>query len=61
MSRRIQHDGRLKAHEVLEAIENQQTISQIASEYAANPSSAWIASDRRSERVKQVDSERSSE
>ena len=43
MSRRIQRDGRFKAQVALEAIKNQQTISQIASEYGVNPAqvSQW--------------------
>ena len=46
MSRRKQRDGRFKAQVALEAIKNQQTISQIASEYGVNPSSERIASDQ---------------
>ena len=43
MSHRKQHDGRFKAQVALEAIKNQQTISQIASEYGVNPAqvSQW--------------------
>ena len=37
MSRRNQGDGRFKAQAALEAIKNQKTISQIASEYGVNP------------------------
>ena len=44
MSRRKQRDGRFKAQVALEAIKNEQTISQIASEYGVNPSSERIAS-----------------
>ena len=43
MSHRKQRDGRFKAQVALEAIKNQQTISQIASEYGVNPAqvSQW--------------------
>ncbi len=43
MSRRIQRDGRFKPQVALEAIKNQRTISQIASEYGVNPAqvSQW--------------------
>ena len=43
MSQRKQHDGRFKAQVALEAIKNQQSISQIASEYGVNPAqvSQW--------------------
>jgi len=43
MSRRKQRDGRFKAQVALEAIKNEQTISQIASEYGVNPAqvSQW--------------------
>ena len=44
MSRRKHRDGRFKAQVALEAIKNEQTIGQIASEYGANPSSERIAS-----------------
>ena len=44
MSRRKHRDGRFKAQVALEAIKNEQTISQIASEYGVNPSSERIAS-----------------
>jgi transposase-like protein len=37
MSHRKQHDGRFKAQVALEAIKNQQTTAQIASEYGVNP------------------------
>ena len=37
MSHRKQRDGRFKAQVALEAIKNQQTIAQIASEYGVNP------------------------
>ncbi len=40
MSRRKQRDGRFKAQVAFEAIKNQQTISQIASEYDVNPASS---------------------
>ena len=40
MSQRKRCDGRFKAYEALEAIKNQQTISQFAGEYGVNPSSA---------------------
>ena len=61
MSQRKRRDGRFKAQVAHEAIKNQQTISQFAGEYGVNPSSAWIGSDRLSERIKHVDSEQSSE
>ena len=43
MSQRKQRDGRFKAQVALEAIKNQQSISQIASEYGINPAqvSQW--------------------
>jgi len=43
MSQRKQRDGRFKAQVALEAIKNQQSISQIASEYGVNPAqvSQW--------------------
>ena len=43
MSQRKQRDGRFKAQVALEAIKNQQSISQIASEYGVNPTqvSQW--------------------
>ena len=43
MPHRKQRDGRFKAQVALEAIKNQQTISQIASEYGVNPAqvSQW--------------------
>ena len=43
MSHRKQRDGRFKAQVALEAIKNQQTIAQIASEYGVNPAqvSQW--------------------
>ena len=43
MSHRKQRDGRFKAQVALEAIKNQQIISQIASEYGVNPAqvSLW--------------------
>ena len=43
MSHRKQRDGRFKAQVALEAIKNQQTISEIASEYGVNPAqvSQW--------------------
>ena len=43
MSHKKQRDGRFKAQVALEAIKNQQTISQIASEYGVNPAqvSQW--------------------
>ena len=44
MSHRKQRDGRFKAQVAIEAIKNQQTIAQIASEYGVNPSSERIAS-----------------
>ena len=37
MSRRKRHDSRFKAQVALEAIKNQQTIAQIASEYGVHP------------------------
>ena len=37
MSRRKRYDGRFKAQVALEAIKNQQTIAQIASEYGVHP------------------------
>ena len=37
MSRRKQYDSRFKAQVALEAIKNQQTIAQIASEYGVHP------------------------
>jgi transposase-like protein len=43
MSQRKQRDGRFKAQVALEAIKNQQSIRQIASEYGVNPSSEQIA------------------
>ena len=44
MSRRKQRDGRFNTQMALEATQNQQTISQNASEYGVNPSSKRIAS-----------------
>ena len=43
MSHKKQRDGRFKAQLALEAIKNQQTISQTASEYGVNPAqvSQW--------------------
>ena len=40
MSRRKRYDGRFKAQVALEAIKNQQTIAQIASEYGVHPTSS---------------------
>ena len=37
MSRRKRYDSRFKAQVALEAIKNQQTIAQIASEYGVHP------------------------
>ena len=39
MSHRKPRDGRFKAQVAIEAIKNQQSINQIASEYGVNPSS----------------------
>ena len=44
MSHRKPRDGRFKAQVAIEAIKNQQSINQIASEYGVNPSSERIAS-----------------
>ena len=43
MSRRKQYDGRFKAQVAIEAIKNQQTVAQIASEYGVHPNqvSQW--------------------
>ena len=43
MSRRKQYDGRFKAQVAIEAIKNQQTVAQIASEYGVHPTqvSQW--------------------
>ena len=43
MSRRKQYDSRFKAQVAIEAIKNQQTITQIASEYGVHPTqvSQW--------------------
>ncbi len=43
MSRRKRYDSRFKAQVALEAIKNQQTIAQIASEYGVHPNqvSQW--------------------
>ena len=40
MSRRKQYDGRFKAQVAIEAIKNQQTVAQIASEYGVHPKSS---------------------
>ena len=43
MSRRKQYDSRFKAQVAIEAIKNQQTVAQIASEYGVHPTqvSQW--------------------
>ena len=43
MSRRKQYDGRFKAQVAIEALKNQQTVAQIASEYGVHPNqvSQW--------------------
>ena len=43
MSRRKRYDSRFKAQVALEAIKNQQTVAQIASEYGVHPNqvSPW--------------------
>ena len=43
MSRRKRYDSRFKAQVAIEAIKNQQTIAQIASEYGVHPNqvSQW--------------------
>ena len=43
MSRRKRYDGRFKAQVAIEAIKNQQTTAQIASEYGVHPNqvSQW--------------------
>lgn len=43
MSRRKQYDSRFKAQVAIEAIKNQQTVAQIASEYGVHPNqvSQW--------------------
>lgn len=43
MSRRKRYDSRFKAQVALEAIKNQQTVAQIASEYGVHPNqvSQW--------------------
>ncbi len=46
MYRRKQRDGRFKAQVALEVIKNEQTISQITSEYGVNPASVRIARDQ---------------
>ena len=43
MSRRKRYDGQFKAQVAIEAIKNQQTVAQIASEYGVHPNqvSQW--------------------
>ena len=58
MSPRKLGHGRFNTQMAPEANQNQQTINQNAREYAVNPSSKGIGSDRLSEYIKRVDSGR---